>query len=74
MNFVWIRRDPLTHLERLRHQYGDFVAFKMGGQNLYFASHPDVIRDVSSPHNSNFVKGRALQRAKRSAGTGTADQ
>jgi cytochrome P450 len=42
----------------------------MGGQQMYFANHPDVIRDVLVTHNNNFVKGRALQRAKRLLGHG----
>jgi len=42
----------------------------MGGQHMYFANHPDYIREVLVTHNSNFVKGRALQRAKRLLGQG----
>ena len=37
---------------------------------MFFAEHPDYIRDVLVTQNSNFVKGRALQKAKRILGDG----
>lgn len=37
---------------------------------MYFANHPDYIRDVLVTQNANFVKGRALQKAKRVLGEG----
>jgi len=51
-------------------QYGDVVTFGMGGQHMYFINDPDLIRDVMVTHNSNFIKGRALERAKRLLGQG----
>jgi len=42
----------------------------MGGQQMFFVNHPDYIRDVLVTYNSNFAKGRALQRAKRLLGQG----
>lgn len=37
---------------------------------MYFANHPDYVRDVFVTQNANFVKGRALQKAKRVLGEG----
>jgi cytochrome P450 len=37
---------------------------------MFLANHPDYIREVLVTNNSNFVKGRALQRAKRLLGQG----
>ena len=37
---------------------------------MFFANHPDYIRDVLVTQNSNFAKGRALQKAKRILGDG----
>ena len=37
---------------------------------MFLASHPDYIRDVLVTQNSNFAKGRALQKAKRILGEG----
>src|SRR6266566_2290982 len=69
-NLIRFRRDPLSFLQWLTKQYGDFARFWMGGQQMFFVNHPDYIRDVLVTYNSNFVKGRALQRAKRLLGQG----
>jgi len=37
---------------------------------MFLANHPDYIREVLVTQNSNYVKGRALQRAKRLLGQG----
>src|SRR5580765_4934370 len=42
----------------------------MGGEQVYFISDPDLIRDVLVTHQRNFIKGRGLQRAKRLLGEG----
>src|SRR5262249_40752216 len=70
LNLILFRHDPLSFLQRLTKHYGDFARFWMGGQQMFLVNHPDYIRDVLVTHNSNFVKGRALQRAKRLLGQG----
>jgi len=70
LNLIRFRREPLSFLQRLTHQYGDFATFRMGGQHMFLANHPDYIREVLVTRNSNYVKGRALQRAKRLLGQG----
>src|SRR5262247_2186657 len=70
LNLIRFRRDPLSFLQRLSKQYGDFAHFSMGGQEMFLVNHPDYIHDVLVTHNSSFVKGRALQRAKRLLGQG----
>src|SRR5688572_15823894 len=42
----------------------------MLNQQMFFANHPDYIRDVLVTQNANFAKGRALQKAKRILGDG----
>jgi cytochrome P450 len=37
---------------------------------MFFANHPDYIRDVLVTQNANFAKGRALEKAKRILGEG----
>src|SRR5215510_262468 len=69
-NLIRFRYEPLFFLQKLSKRYGDLAAFHMGGQHMFLANHPDYIRDVLVTHNSNFVKGRALQRAKRLLGQG----
>ena len=70
LNLVRFRREPLSFLQRLTHRYGDFVTFRMGGQHMFLANHPEYIREVLVTRNANFAKGRALQRAKRLLGQG----
>jgi cytochrome P450 len=70
LNLFRFRREPLSFLQRLAQQYGDFATFRMGGQHMFLVNHPDYVREVLVTNNSNFVKGRALQRAKRLLGQG----
>jgi cytochrome P450 len=64
------RRGPLPFLENLAQQYGDISYFKLGPQEAFFLNHPDLIRDVLVTNSQHFMKGLALQRAKRLLGTG----
>jgi cytochrome P450 len=64
------RRNPLRFLQNLTLNYGDFVAFRIMNRQMFFANHPDYIRDVLVTQNSNFGKGRALEKAKRILGSG----
>ena len=59
--FLRFRQNPLRFLQNLTDRYGDFAAFKVLNRQMFFAEHPDYIRDVLVTQNSNFVKGRALQ-------------
>lgn len=70
LNLIRFRRDPLSFLQGLTQQHGDFAMFMMGRQPVFLMNHPDLIRDVLVTHNSSFVKGRALERAKRLLGQG----
>src|SRR3712207_5665707 len=63
-------RDPLDFLTHVAHTYGDIARFSTGSQDYFFLNHPDHIKDVLVTHNSNFMKGRGLQRAKRLLGEG----
>jgi cytochrome P450 len=65
-----VRRDPLAFFSSLAREYGDIVQFKLGPEQLFLVSHPDVIRDVLVTHQRNFHKGRGLERAKSFLGEG----
>ncbi|MBC7910454.1 MAG: cytochrome P450 [Pyrinomonadaceae bacterium] len=69
-NFLAFRRDPVGFLQAAAREHGDIVYFKMGPQEVYFLNHPDHVKDVLVTHHQNFIKGRALQRAKRLLGEG----
>jgi len=63
-------RDPLAFFTNLARQYGDIVAYKMGGEQIMFVNGPQHIRDILVTHNRLFIKGRGLQRSKRLLGEG----
>lgn len=64
------RRGPLPFFQNLAQKYGDISYFKLGSQEVFFLNHPDLIKDVLVTNSQNFMKGLALQRAKRLLGTG----
>jgi cytochrome P450 len=64
-----IRRDPLAFFEELA-AVGDVVTVRIGPQRVYLVSHPELVRDVLVAHGRSFMKGRALQEAKRILGDG----
>ena len=69
-NFMSFRRDSLSFLQQAARAYGDIVYLKFGPQDVFFLNHPDYIKDVLVTHQQHFMKGRALQRAKRLLGEG----
>jgi cytochrome P450 len=64
------RRGPLPFFQKLAEQYGDISYFRLGPQEAFFLNHPDYIKDVLVTNHQNFIKGLALQRAKRLLGEG----
>ena len=69
-NFLKFRRDPLTFFTGVARTYGDVARFAFGSQPVYLVSHPDMIEDVLVTSAKKFMKGIALQRAKRLLGEG----
>ena len=69
-HFLKFRRDPLTFFTALARTHGDVVRFTFGSQPVYLVSHPDMIEDVLVTSARKFMKGIALQRAKRLLGEG----
>lgn len=64
------RRDSLQFLTRVAREHGDISYFRLANQHVYLVNHPDLLRDILVAHADNFIKGRALQRAKRLLGEG----
>src|SRR2546427_8163441 len=63
-------RDPLKFFGDLAREYGDVAYLHMGGEHLFLAGDPAVIRDVLVTHNQNFHKSRGLERMKILLGEG----
>ena len=69
-NFLKFRRDPLTFFTSAARTYGDVARWQFGSQPVYLVSHPDLIEDMLVTSAKKFMKGIALQRAKRLLGEG----
>jgi len=63
-------RDILGFLDSTARECGDIAFFKLCGRKIYMLNHPDDIQDVLITNNRNFLKSRALQRAKLVVGEG----
>ena len=70
LQFLSFTRDPLGFLSNVAREHGDVVYFGGVTEELYLLNHPDYIKDVLVTHNTSFMKGRGLQRAKRLLGEG----
>jgi len=69
-NFTDFRRNALSYLQDASREYGDVVFFRFGPQDVFFLNHPDYVKDILVTHHQSFMKGLALQRAKRLLGEG----
>ena len=64
------RANALAFLIKVARDYGDLVYFRVVKQHLYLVSHPDWVREILVANQNNFIKSRALQRAKILLGEG----
>ena len=55
---------------RTAKEYGDLPYFRLGPYHAYLVNHPDYVRDILVTNQANFIKSRALQRAKILLGEG----
>jgi cytochrome P450 len=69
-NLYGFRKSPLDFLSKVAREYGDLVYFRVARQHMYLVNHPDYVREVLVNNQSNFIKSRALQRAKVLLGEG----
>jgi cytochrome P450 len=64
------RKDAPGFLLKTAREYGDIAYFKLGKQNIYEFSDPDLIKDVLVTSQHGFIKSRILQRARILLGDG----
>ena len=64
------RRDPLAFLQRMQREHGDVSRWRFGQRRLYLLAHPEMVRDVLVTRHRNFIKSKALQRARVVLGQG----
>ncbi len=63
-------RDATGTLLRIAREHGDVAGFRFGSQGEILLNHPDLIREVLVGEQRSFMKGQALQVAKRVLGEG----
>ena len=63
-------RDATGTLLRIAREHGDVAGFRFGAQGEILLNHPDLIREVLVGEQRSFMKGQALQVAKRVLGEG----
>ncbi len=64
------RSNPLAFLIKAAREHGDLVYFRVAAQHMYLVNHPDYVREILVTNQGNFLKSRALQRAKVLLGEG----
>jgi cytochrome P450 len=69
-NVMAMRRDILGFWQKLKDDYGDVAQFKLGKQQLYLFSRPDMIQDVLVTNAKIFHKSRGLEMTKKVLGEG----
>lgn len=63
-------KDILGFLTTNSREYGDMVFFRLGPRNVYQIGDPEYIKKVLVTDSRNFIKSRALERAKMVVGEG----
>src|SRR5262244_2696207 len=63
-------RDMLGFVCRLKREYGDVVAFRLGPERTVLLSHPEHIHDVLVRQHRAFMKGRRGDVSKQFLGEG----
>jgi len=64
------RRDPIAFIERVHREHGDVSRWRFGRRRVYLLAHPELVRDVLVTRHRNFIKSKALQRARVVLGHG----
>ena len=71
LGHLWaFRANPIQFLTKLAREFGDLAYFRVASQNLYLVNHPDFVREILVTNQANFIKSRALQRARVLLGEG----
>ncbi|HQU84268.1 MAG TPA: cytochrome P450 [Pyrinomonadaceae bacterium] len=68
-HFRSFRKDATAFLMKMS-KLGDVSTFRLGNIPVFLLNHPELIRDLLVTNHHKFVKGRALQQAKRLVGEG----
>jgi cytochrome P450 len=70
MTMLSFWRDPPAFLVSLAREHGDVARFRWGRSDEYLLNNPEYVRRVLVTEQRSFMKGQALQEAKRILGEG----
>ena len=63
-------RDPIAFLDRTARTYGDIAFFRLGSVNVFFLSHPDLVKEVLITQRQNFTLSPLRERLRPVIGNG----
>jgi cytochrome P450 len=65
-----LTHDPLAFLTRVAKEYGDIALLRLGGNDLFFLSHPDLVREVLTVQRAKFDLSATRSRMELALGLG----
>jgi cytochrome P450 len=68
--FLQLRARPLALLPELAARYGDLVHFRVSGQHVYLANHPDYVHQLLVTQRAHLTLSRRHRMARRLLGNG----
>lgn len=63
-------RDPIAFLSGAARRYGDMAYFKLGGVDIFFVNHPDLVKDVLITQRASFTLSPLRERLRPVVGHG----
>ena len=63
-------RDPITFLSGVARKYGDIAYFRLGSVDIFFVSHPDLVREVLIAQRASFTISPLRERLRGVVGQG----
>ncbi len=62
--------SDVRNVLKLRATYGDIIRLKIGSDDVYLLTHPDMAEQVLQMNNRNYIKGDLLEKLREVAGNG----
>ena len=63
-------RDPIAFLSGVARKYGDIAYFRLGSVDVFFVSHPDLVREVLIAQRASFTISPLRERLRGVVGQG----
>ena len=63
-------RDPIGFLSNVARKYGDIAYFRLGSVDVFFVSHPDLVREVLIAQRASFTISPLRERLRGVVGQG----